>query len=307
MKAWRFTDAEHGLELSDVNEPQVGDGQLKIKVGAAGLCHSDVGLLEGNLSLDTVPVTLGHEIAGVVTEVGGGVSGWKAGDKVAAAATAGVGTVTVGGFADYVLVPADSVVTVPDGVSLPAAAAATDAGLTAYHAVKTRGKVGPGMNVGIVGLGGLGMIGARVASLLGATVYAADPREQVHAVALEQGVTECATSISDFTDKGLDVIVDFAGMNTTGDAFGAIKEHGTVVQVGIGRPEATIKLLDVLWKQLNYHGSIVGTVEDLAEFLALIGEGKIQPVITEIGFDEVADGYQRLIRGEVTGRLVATF
>jgi propanol-preferring alcohol dehydrogenase len=305
MKAWQFTTVERGLELTDVPVPVPGPGRVLLAVTAAGLCHSDVGALEGQLHLPTTPVTMGHEIAGTVVRTGPDVEGWAPGERVAVTAGTGLGSVEDGGFAEYVAAPEELLVRVPDPVPDHAAAAATDAGLTAYHAVRTRGGVTKGDRVGIIGLGGLGLIGARVAVLAGATVYAADPKTDVHEVALQQGVTACATSITEFADKDLDVIVDFAGFDTSGDALHTVGDHGRVVQVGVSRPKATIDILDMLYKQIDFLGSVVGTTQDLAEVLELIGSGQLAPTLEKIDFDQVADGYERLRQGKVTGRLVA--
>lgn len=102
------------------------------------------------------------------------------------------------------------------------------------------------------------------------------------------------------------MIVDFAGVDTTADAFRTIRPGGRVVQVGIGLPTATINLMDVLVKQIDYCGSIVGNREDLAAFLDLCAKGKVHPHVEDISFNEIGRGIGRLQAGGVVGRLVAT-
>lgn len=302
MKAWRFTSVDEGLVLTDIPAPEPGEGQVLIDVHAAGLCHTDVGTVTGELVPPVLPITMGHEIFGTVAASGPGVTGWTPGQRVAVAATP-----AWGGYAEQVVADASLVVPVPDGVDDAAAAAATDAGLTAYHAVHVQGGVASGMKVGIIGFGGLGAVGARLAVIAGAQVYVAEPREQLHAVARDAGAVATSTTITGFADENLDLIVDFAGFDTTRDAFRTVRPGGRVVQVGIGRREATIDLLDVLSKQVEYRGSVVGTADDLRAYLDLLAAGEIEPAIERIGFGDIAEGLDRLGRGEVEGRLVAVF
>src|SRR5690606_1006747 len=117
----------------------------------------------------------------------------------------------------------------------------TDAGMTSHAAVITQGGVKAGDTVGIIGYGGLGQIGARVASLAGAQVYIAEINEYVWDLARENGAVDVKKSIKDFEDVTFDVIVDFAGFGTTtADAIDVIRRDGTVVVVGMGRLESTI-------------------------------------------------------------------
>jgi alcohol dehydrogenase, propanol-preferring len=113
-----------------------------------------------------------------------------------------------GGFAEKVLTPARFVIPIPDGVPFDQAAAATDAGMTSYHAAITVGGVKAGDKVGIIGVGGLGSLAVQICVGVGAQVYAASRNEQVHAYASELGASQVATDIHDFSDQDLDVIID---------------------------------------------------------------------------------------------------
>lgn len=309
MKAWQFVDNDQPLTLNDVSEPTPGPDDVIIDVKAAGLCHSDVGYLDGTLSpiLAFRPITLGHEIAGIISAVGENVDSFAVGDRVVVPAKVeGAGTTLDGGFADKVASPAAFVVALPDGVEWDQAAAATDAGMTSYHAVVTRGGVTAGMKVGVIGFGGLGSLGAQAALAVGAEVYAAEKNEAVHDFARSLGVAGVSTDIADFADHGLDVIIDYAGFGTTtAGAILAVKPGGRVVQVGLGVAEGTIPLLQLVLKGVDLVGSVAGTNEDCAAVLDLIAEGKLSSRVTHITFDEIADGLGRLERGEVVGRLVA--
>lgn len=309
MKAWQFVTENHPLELHDVPDPVPGMGELVLDVKGAGICHSDVGFLDGTLSglLPKRPITLGHEIAGVVSALGPDVTGFTVGQNVAIPCDIPTpGTSMDGGFAEKVLTPAKFVIPVPEGVPFDQAAAATDAGMTAYHAAMTVGGVKAGDKVGIIGLGGLGSLAVQICVGAGAEVYAAEVNEKVWDLGRELGVTAVARDIREFADKDLDVIIDYAGFGTTtAGAIDTVRPDGKVVQVGLGRPEGTLNLQRLTLSRITLVGSQAGTQEDCAAVLKLISEGRLKANITTISFDEISEGVQKLERGEVIGRLVA--
>ncbi|MCT2088567.1 zinc-binding dehydrogenase [Micrococcus terreus] len=281
---------------------------------AAGLCHSDVGLLEdeGWLSmLAKTPITIGHENAGVVAELGEGVTEFSVGDRVGVCPTTPAGAPGYsfdGGFAPKMVVDAQALVPLPENVDFVQGAAATDAGMTSHAAVITQGGVKAGDTVGIIGLGGLGQIGARVAVLAGADVYVAEVNEKVWPLAEEIGAQGVKASIAEFEDVTFDVIVDFAGFGTTtAQAVDVIRRDGTVVLVGMGKLESTINTKSLILNQCNLKGSNGGSKEDVAGIYEYMATGKLNPTITTIGFDEIADGIEKLKNGEVVGRLVASY
>jgi propanol-preferring alcohol dehydrogenase len=282
-----------------------------IDMKAAGLCHSDVGFLDGTLTplLPFAPITLGHEIAGTVSALGADVTAFKVGDKVGVPCSIeGPGTSKNGGFASKVAVRESLVVAVPADVPFDQAAAATDAGITSYHAVMVRGQVTPGMKVGIIGLGGLGSLGAQTVRANGAQLFVAEINKKVHDYARELGATAVSTDITTFVDEKLDVIIDFAGFGTTtAAAIETVKDRGRVVQVGLARETGTINLNRLTLASLELVGSQAGTKDDAKDVLGLIAAGKLTSRITTIGFDEIGDGIARLQRGDVVGRLVALF
>lgn len=314
MKAWQFTNTNEPLQLSEVAQPTAGAGQVVLKIKAAGLCHSDVGLLhdEGWLSmLAKRPITIGHENAGEIVEIGEGVTEFKVGDRVGVCPTTPAGAPGYsfdGGFAPYMAVDAQALVPLPDSVDYVLGAAATDAGMTSHAAVISRGQVKAGDTVGIIGLGGLGQIGARVAVLAGADVYIAEVNEQVWPLAEEIGAKGVKKSIKEFTDITFDVIVDFAGFGqTTADAVDVIRRDGVVVLVGMGRLESTINTKSLILNQCDLRGSNGGSKEDIAGLYEYIATGQLTPKTTTISFDEIPQGLQRLEDGKVQGRLVAVF
>jgi alcohol dehydrogenase, propanol-preferring len=312
MKAWQYIGAGQPLTLNEVPEPVAGPGEIAVAVKAAGLCHTDVGILEGTVPewvLAGVPHTLGHEVAGVVKAVGEGASKFAVGDRVGLhQSVEGPGLGIPGGYAPTVTIREDLAVKLPDAVDFPAAAAGTDAGMTPYHAIVTVGAVTSGTKVGIIGLGGLGFNGVQIAVALGAEVYAAEPRESVHQLAKDFGVKEVVTDATQLEPFDLDVIVDFAGFGTTtAGAVLAIKPQGKIVLVGIGRNEATINTTVFMNKLLVLEGSVGGSLEDLVAYYELVAEGKVTPVISTTSFDEIKDGLEKVASGAVRGRLVAVY
>ncbi|WOF22835.1 zinc-binding dehydrogenase [Microbacterium betulae] len=312
MKAWQFTKTHEPLVLAEVDEPTAAPGEVVVDIKAAGLCHSDVGLLEDEsfplAPGAQVPLTLGHEVAGVISEVGADVAEWRVGDRVGIALVGdrvpGLGR--DGGYSFRLTAPPEALVRIPDGVPFEQAAAGTDAGVTAYHAVVAAGQVVAGTKVGIIGLGGLGQIGARIAVLQGAEVYAAEVKEDVWGLGDQIGVKRVAADISAFADEQLDVIVDFAGFGTTtAAAIETVRPDGRVVQVGMGRLQATISTQALIMRQITLVGVLGGTKDDLRGVYEVLATGRLDPAITTIAFDEIPDGLRRLSEGTVVGRLVA--
>jgi propanol-preferring alcohol dehydrogenase len=286
MQSWRFYGTNKPLELEEVDEPKAGPGEVVVDVRAAGVCHSDVSALDDaswQPLFPRLPMTLGHENAGVISEVGEGMEHWKVGDRVGLAPVMPDGDAIGygqwdGGFGPKIRATDANLVKLPDEVSFELGAMATDAGLTSYHAMVTRGGAAKGKRVGVIGLGGLGYIGARVAVLLGAEVYGADVSEGARGLADEIGLAGVAESITEFADKNLDVIVDYAGFGTTtAEALDTLAEHGTFVQVGMGRNTSTINTYSIILKQLNVYGSKSGTKEDLEALYELMKSGQLNP------------------------------
>lgn len=312
MKAWLLDEPKTPLRLDEVDTPEPGPGQILVRVHAAGMCHSDVAYSAGLFPFQIpFPVVLGHEVAGEVVKLGEGVTGFSEGERVVSATSASdaPGITRSGGYAEYTLLTAAKSVKVPDGVAWSQAAAATDAGLTSYTGVVAHGGAKPGDRIGIVGLGGLGMTGARIGVLAGATVVAAEPREEVWDIARKNGVTSIVHDVSELAGENLDAVIDFAGFGTTtAGAIPAVRPEGKVVIVGLGRVEATISTMELVSRNISVRGSTpAGNPDHLAALLKWIASGDLTIAVSETDFNGIPDGLGRLARGEVTGRLVATF
>jgi alcohol dehydrogenase, propanol-preferring len=203
---------------------------------------------------------------------------------------------------------ADDLIPIPGRVSFAQAAAGTDAGKTARHAVKCRGRVARGERVGVIGLGGIGQVAARLAVLEGAEVFVAEPRDTLWPLARELGVIDTVRSVEELAEAQLDTIIDLAGTGTTTRrAVAAVRPEGTVVQVGLASLEATISTRDLVTRQVSLVGSSGGSRQDIADVYALMAEGALAPRLPTIGFDDIPEGLRRVRAGIVVGRLVATY
>lgn len=312
MIGWQFTKTHEPLVLVEKEIPKAKPGYVVIEVKACGLCHSDVGALEDPGWMNIIkytPIIIGHEFSGVITEVGEGVEGYKVGDRVAVCPMQpngdGPGYGRDGGYATYSTAPVEYLVPIPDEVDFVQAAAATDAGMTSYHAVVGQGGVKKGTKVGIIGIGGLGTLGNQFAVLKGAKVYVASRKASAREKALKAGAYKAAESILDFKDEGLEVIIDFAGANkTTADALEAVAPGGKVVVVGMASLNTNINTSSLILKEASIVGSVGGTPEDIKDVLNLMKEGKVRIDTEEISLEEVPEGLERLKEGKVTSRLV---
>lgn len=313
MKGWEFTGTNEPLRLVEKSDPVATPGTVIIDVKSAGLCHSDVATLRDpgwmNI-LAKVPIILGHEIAGVIIEVGEGVTNYKVGDRVGVCPVGkdglGPGNGRDGGYANKVLVPAVDLVPIPENVSFAQAAAGTDAGMTSYHAMFQKGGAKAGMKVGVIGIGGLGQMAARAAVVAGCEVYAADVSAAARDLAKDIGCKVVVEDVKDLAEYQPELIVDYAGFGTTtADAIDTVAVGGTVVLVGMGKLQSTINTSNLILKSVQLKGSVGGTVEDIAAIYELMSKGHLNPLLSEITFDEIADGLGRLERHEVKGRLVA--
>jgi D-arabinose 1-dehydrogenase-like Zn-dependent alcohol dehydrogenase len=311
MKAWRYIADHEPIRLDEVKEPVAGPGEVVLDVKGAGICHTDVGHLDGTIShfLGFRPITLGHEVAGVVREIGEGVTDFAAGDRVAVrSVVAGPGTGRDGGFQPRVAVQTEVLVSVPEGVSWDQAAASTDAGMTSYHAVMTRAGAQSGDKIGIIGFGGLGSLGTQIALLAGAQVFVAETKLSLHQHILDAGAAGVSTTIAAFEDEALDAIVDFAGFGTTtASAVETVKPGGRVVQVGLAERYGMVDLVRLTMSEVDLLGSQGGTNAGNAEVLKLMASGQLKAATECIRFEEVGDAIERLRRGENTGRLVVIY
>ena len=313
MKGWQFTKTHVAPKLIEKEDPKAKEGWVVIDVKAAGLCHSDVAALEQESWMSLIhaaPCIFGHECAGVISEVGKGVRGFKVGDRVGVCPIdpktgLAVGYDYDGGYATKCAVPASSLVHIPNGVSYLQGAAATDAGATAYHALFTEGKAKKGMKVGIIGIGGLGQFAARMAVLAKCEVYAVDVSPEARALAKKIGCKKVYDDASKLSEIRPDLIVDYAGFgSTTKAATAAVKTRGTVVLVGMGVPSFELDTITIITNQVRVVGSIGSIPKDVAGVYQFFKRG-LNPELKPIPFEDIDKGLKELKEGKIRGRLVA--
>ncbi|UPL03260.1 hypothetical protein LCI18_014194 [Fusarium solani-melongenae] len=315
MKAFQYENSQKGLELRDIPKPKAGKGQVQLQVKAAGMCHSDCHIVSGSSDawLTKKPITLGHEVAGIITEIGPGVTGFSLGDRVAVSQVChpveerdwslGIGLGFDGGYAQYAVAPVRRLMHIPEGVTFAQAAVATDALSTSYHAVVAEAGAKPGMSIGVVGLGGLGMSGLAFGALQGAVIYGFDIDQDKFEEAIRLGAKGCFESLDLASDISLDAIVDFAGTgHTTQSALRAVKEGGKVVLVGLAAKTAVVSTELMILRTVSLVGSLGASVDDLAQVLKLLKEGLIDPMLVEVPFSEIPASIDALAKGGAKGR-----
>ena len=342
MEAFRLTQWRSPGEQQDVATPDPGPGQVLVRIGGAGLCHSDLHLMD-EFTEGTVPwgppFTLGHENAGWVEQLGAGVEGLEVGEPVAiygpwgcgrcprcvvgaenycerqdTLAAAGGGLGFDGGLASHMLVP-HSRWLVPIGDLDPTLAAPlTDAGLTPYHAIsRSLARLTPGSNTVVIGAGGLGHMAIQILRELTATrIIVVDQRPEALELATSLGADsvvvggdDAAAAVTEATrGLGADLTLDFVGADATLALAAAVtRTLGHLTIVGIGGGS-----LSVGFFALPYEVSVAttywGTIPELIQVIALAEEGRIMPDVQRFGFEQVSEAYDALRAGSVEGRAV---
>lgn len=311
MKAWQLTGVDEPFVAVELDDPIPEPNEIVIEVGASGLCHSDIGFMDGTITslLGHLPIVLGHEIVGAVRAVGSDVGMFSPGDRVGIPATTdGPGTAMNGGYAELVVVPERLPVKVPDGLSFVEAAPATCSGRTAYRAVHTAGQVENGMKVGVIGFGGLGYFGVQIARAAGAEVFVSELNESTWDLARSVGATDCASDIRAFESEELDLIVDFAGADgTLASAVDAVRHGGRIVEVGLAVSTSHVSIQNITMKEVHIVGASNGTKDEASAILELVASGAVKPRIEVIAFEDIPSGLDRLKAGTNKGRLVVEF
>ncbi|WP_433734493.1 NAD(P)-dependent alcohol dehydrogenase [Nocardia sp. CA-129566] len=343
MRALQLTDPGV-LELRKVAVPEIGPTDLLLRVGAAGICHSDLHVLHIPFKMREEPLTLGHEVAGTIEAVGSNVDGRVAGERgivylcwscgvcrecvsgnenvcLAAGRTAmppcpGLGP--DGGMAEYIRIPASSFVPIGDLDFLQAAPLA-DAALSSYHAIEgARAQLRPGSVAVVIGIGGLGHVAVQILTATSAAqVIAVDISEDKLALATRCGAAEgllggadTAREILDRTDgRGADAVFDFVGVDATASlAVESVAPNGAYRMIGLGggAPEITAGPAGGPgWPWgASVRKSYGGTKSDLINSVALARSGRLT---VEVERFDLADGraaLDRLEHGLVTGRAV---
>lgn len=336
MKAARLHAYHEALELDQVDEPTV-DGPLDVvvRIGAAGLCRTDLHIQEGQWAEKSgvkLPYTPGHENAGWVHAVGSAVTNVEVGDTVIVHPyiTCGLcgpcragddmhcltgsfpGIDRDGGFAEFLMTSARSVVKLDPSLEPKDIAALADAGLTAIHAVKKAIPVlGPGTRAVVIGAGGLGHIGIQcLKAMTPAEIVVVDPSEAALALARELGADHTFTvngthvdAVHELTDgTGAEAIIDFVGeKGAVEDGVGMIRDGGFYYVIGYGQ-NIDIPTIDVISREISFIGNLVGTYVDLQDLMTLTAQGKVTLHTTTYPLDAINDAMADLDNGRLQGR-----
>lgn len=341
MRALQITATSDEPVLTDVADPEPGPGQVVVKVGGAGACHSDISILEMPRDQNPMrlPFTLGHESAGWVHQVGAGVQGVEVGQAVAVYGAWGCGhcgrcrsgidnycedpSATIssgglgadGGMAEYLLVPdARHLVPLPEGLEPAVAAPLTDAGLTPYHAIKRSWpKLVPTAAAVVIGAGGLGHMAVQILkATTAARIIAVDTKKEALALAESLGADHSVEAgdlaplaIRELTGgKGADVVFDFVGNDATlAMATASLRPLGDLTIVGIAGGTLAYNFFTVPY-ELSVQSVYWGSRAELVEVLELAARGRLEAVTTTYPLERAPEAYRALWDGTLTGRAV---
>jgi alcohol dehydrogenase, propanol-preferring len=340
MKAVRFVGVGRQAEITDVPKPVPGPGQVVVRIGGAGVCHSDLHVMEEDLGFQP-PFTLGHENAGWIAELGDGVKGFKEGDAVAIYGPWGCGRCHAcqlsmenycenwasisgfggglgidGGMAEYMLVPSQRLLVQIGNLSPSKAAPLSDAALTPYHAIKRAlPLLHADSTVVVIGLGGLGHMAVQLVRVLSPVrIIAADIDEGKLQNAKKLGADdlvntknadEAAERIMKITGpRGAGLVLDLVGVRPTMDLGARLLGRNsawTIVGLGGGHHDFHHGSTPYgTTMSLPYWGSRV----ELMEVIAMARDGRIHSETTEFPLEQAVEVYAKLKAGKIMGRAV---
>jgi D-arabinose 1-dehydrogenase-like Zn-dependent alcohol dehydrogenase len=326
------------LGVNQVADPVPGPGDVIVRTRAAGVCRTDLKIIEGAISTVQPPLVMGHELAGEVAALGQGVRGVEVGTRVAVSLDfscgvcaycrrgeldycANLGRLGIehdGALAEFVRVPAANLIELPETISFAQGATIADAVGSSYHAVRRRADVRAGQTVAVYGLGGLGLVAVQVAALAGAKVIGIARTEERRILASRLGATwtidpnegDVSAQIKELTAGfGVDAFIDLVGIEGSAqEGLLSCRRGGRVVVVGYMIPELTAQMMRLVYDEVSIMGSRSSTRADLLEAVAMVASGRIEPIIgTELELDAVNESLDLLRQGSVVGRAIVTF
>ncbi|NYD41111.1 NAD(P)-dependent alcohol dehydrogenase [Nocardioides panaciterrulae] len=337
VHAYAAPAAGEPLVPTVIERREVGANDVLIEVKYAGICHSDIHTVRGDWGPQSYPLVPGHEIVGLVAEVGSGVTGHQVGDRVGVGCmvnscgqctncrngdqqycaegmvgTYGAvdrdGTITQGGYSTHVVVDADYVLSVPEGVDLAAAAPLLCAGITTYSPLRRWG-AGPGKRVAIVGLGGLGHMAVKIAHALGAEVTVLSQSLKKQEDGLRLGADHYFATSDPATFEQLagsfDLVLNTVSASIDVDAYlGLLAVDGTMVNVGAPGEPLSLNVFSLIGARRSYAGSMIGGIPETQEMLDFCAEHHLGAEIELIGADKINDAYERVLASDVRYRFV---
>ncbi|MCF2526507.1 NAD(P)-dependent alcohol dehydrogenase [Yinghuangia soli] len=324
------------LARTTVPRRPVGDNDVLIEIKYCGICHSDIHQVNEDWGQAPFPMVPGHEIAGIVTQVGSAVTRHEVGDRVGVGCfvdscrtcencVAGLeqfclngatgtypigpdGEPTYGGYSTHIVVAEDFALSIPEGISLEEAAPLLCAGITLYSPL-TRWNAGPGKKVAIVGLGGLGHMGVKIANALGAdvTVLSQSLRKKDDGLRLGAKAFHATSDPETFTKLAgtFDLIVSTVSANMDLDAYlGLLRSGGTFVNVGAPGEPNSINMFSLIGGNKNLAGSMVGGIAETQAMLDFCAQHNLGADIEVIPADKINEAYERVLAGDVRYRFV---
>ncbi|WP_294251863.1 alcohol dehydrogenase AdhP [uncultured Sphingomonas sp.] len=333
MKAAVVREFGKPLVIEEVAVPQVGPGQILVKIAASGVCHTDLHAAEGDWPVKPKPPFIpGHEGVGHVAAVGAGVTHVKEGDRVGVPwlytacghcmhclggwetlceSQQNTGYSVNGGFADYVLADPNYVGILPDKVGFVEIAPVLCAGVTVYKGLKVT-DTKPGDWVAISGIGGLGHMAVQYAKAMGLNVIAVDIDDEKLALARKLGAEltvnarheDPAAFVKKAVGGARGVLVTAVSTKAFQQALGMVGRGGTVSLNGLPPGDFPLSIFDTVLNGITVRGSIVGTRLDLQEALDFAGQGKVHATVATERLENVNSVFDRMRKGEIEGRIV---
>ncbi|WP_327264149.1 NAD(P)-dependent alcohol dehydrogenase [Streptomyces sp. NBC_01232] len=325
------------LERTTIVRRPVGEHDVLIDIKYSGICHSDIHQVRDGWGEGIYPMVPGHEIAGVVSEVGAAVTRFSVGDRVGVGcfvdscrrceyclrgqeqycvegmtgtynALDRDGEPTYGGYSTHLVVDEKYTVRIPDGLSLDVAAPLLCAGITLYSPLR-HWQAGPGKKVAVVGLGGLGHIGVKIAHALGAEVTVLSQTLRKKEDALKLGATHFhATGDGAAFDElagRFDLVLSTVSAPLGLDAYlGLLKVDGALVNVGAPEEQVSLNLFSVITGRKTLAGSMIGGVAETQEMLDFCAGHGLGAEIELIRADQINEAYERVLASDVRYRFV---
>jgi uncharacterized zinc-type alcohol dehydrogenase-like protein len=338
VSAYAASDKSGHLTKTTIERRDPGPHDVAIDIKFAGICHSDIHTVKAEWGVPKYPVVPGHEIAGVVTAVGSEVTKHKVGDHVGIGCFVdscrecsscqagleqyckGTGMVTTynsvgkdgkpnqGGYSQAIVADENYVVRIPESVPLDAAAPLLCAGITLYSPLR-HWKAGPGTRVAVIGLGGLGHMGVKLATAMGAEVTVLSQSLKKMEDGLRLGASHYyATSDPDTFKKlrnSFDLILNTVSANLDLDAYLKLLDvDGTLVELGIPEHPMEVPAFAVALMRRSLSGSNIGGIAETQEMLDFCAEHNVTPEIEVIAADYVNEAYERVLASDVRYRFV---
>ncbi|WP_080848476.1 zinc-binding dehydrogenase [Cytobacillus gottheilii] len=317
------TNGMEGLSYRELDKPEPAQGEVRVKLMAAGLNHRDLFVLHRHNSADPALV-IGSDGAGIIDAVGEGVEssligkevminpglGWRENSDAPPAGFEIVGLPYHGTFAEYITIPAENTVAKPGFLTWEDAGVTSLAGITAYRALFTRGKLKEGMKVFIPGIGGgVATFLLQFAVAAGAEVYVSSRSSEKRDAALKLGAKQAVDSNEDWQqalgDIGMDLIIESVGAATFNQSMALLRKGGTIVTFGSSTGDTfQFNLREFFYGQFNLLGSTMGSAEEYADMLSFIDKHNIKPVLDEVySLDQYETAFTRLEEAKQLGKI----